>query len=73
MSEYVDDLIERGEKRFEAWAFEAEQSDGRFKCCCGRIFDLKDAETVSPDPYAIPICPTCFAEYLKSIHKEIDK
>jgi len=60
---YIPDPIEIGEARCENWAFDAEQPDGRFKCCCGKLFKLEDGETLSPDPYAVPVCPDCEDEY----------
>ena len=37
------------------------QSDGRLKCHCGNIFDSdKEGGTLSPNPYAMPVCGECF-------------
>lgn len=52
--------IERGEDRCESWAIDNVRGD-EMKCCCGRTCKLSEAETLSPDPYAIPVCPDCFA------------
>lgn len=55
----IPDPIERGEARCEAWA--AENVRGNVATCqCGNEFNLRDAQTISPDPYAIPVCPECF-------------
>ncbi len=64
--EYVEDHIERGEASCEAWEEEARQPDGRYKCCCGKLFILEDGETLSPDPYAIPVCRICARKYFSS-------
>ena len=56
---HVPDLLERGESRCEDW--EAANVRGeRFKCCCGNWCDISKAETLSPDPCAISVCPSCF-------------
>jgi len=59
----IPDPIERGESRCERWLSEAEQPDGRVKCDCGKLFNLDEGETLSPDPYAIPVCPACARDY----------
>ena len=53
------DPIERGEARCEAWYAEAVRPDGRVKCQCGRLFNLEDGETLTSDPFGIPICRNC--------------
>ncbi|MCP4262780.1 MAG: hypothetical protein GY774_35525 [Planctomycetes bacterium] len=35
---------------------------GHFKCYCGKIVPLDDAQPVSSDPYSMPGCPDCFKE-----------
>lgn len=55
----VPDPIERGEARCEDWAID-NWRDGKMRCCCGKWFCENQAETLSPDPYAIPVCPECF-------------
>lgn len=63
-AEYLPDPVERGVARCEAWADENVDGD-EATCGCGRTFKLEDGETISPDPYAIPICPLCFEEWWK--------
>lgn len=64
----IPDPIERGESLCEAWA--AENLHGEIATCqCGREFNVNEGDTVSPDPYAIPVCPTCFAEWVDSTKK----
>ena len=58
----IPDPIERGEQACDDWYFDSKVGD-KHRCGCGRLFDLDDGETVSPDSYAIPICPTCFGEW----------
>lgn len=55
---YMLDPIERGEARCERWASERVTGDV-FLCGCGVECPLDAGETLSPDPYAIPICPGC--------------
>lgn len=60
----IPDPIELGEASAERAFDELSQPDGRLKCYqCGTIFD-PDTEggTLSPDPYAMPVCGTCFAK-----------
>jgi hypothetical protein len=63
--ERIPDPIERGEARCEDWLFDSKVGD-KHRCSCGRLFSLEDGETVSADPYAIPVCPTCFGEWWDS-------
>jgi len=57
----LPDFCERGESRCEEW--EAHSVHGyTFTCCCGNRCLLSLGETLSPDPYAIPVCPECFAK-----------
>lgn len=59
----LPDPLERGEARIERWA--AENLCGDIATClCGREFNIEDGQTLSPDPFAIPVCPTCFDELL---------
>lgn len=62
---YIPDPIERGEMRCEAWADENLRGDIA-TCSCGKEFNLSEGETTSADPYAIPICKDCFAEWYES-------
>lgn len=56
---YVPDPIERGESSCEDWYFD-NVKNGIATCCCGNEFNIDEGETLSPDPYAIPVCPECF-------------
>lgn len=40
------------------------QPDGRLVCGCGKLFRLGEAQATSANPYATPICPSCFDEWL---------
>jgi len=62
--DYIPDIIERGEDRCEAWALENVQGNVA-TCSCGDTFDLGKGETLSPNPYAIPVCPKCFEKAVK--------
>lgn len=55
----MPDFYERGEARCENWAAE-NVSKNRFRCYCGDWCDMEDGESLSTDPYAIPVCPQCF-------------
>ncbi|MEQ8636856.1 hypothetical protein [Gimesia maris] len=67
---YLPDPIEMAEARCEDWAFENVTGDS-FRCECGDIVKLDEAESLSPDPYAIPVCSACVEYYSK--HKQIQK
>lgn len=58
----IPDPIERGEASAERAYDELSQPDGKFKCyLCGAIFDPdEEGGTLSPDPYAMPVCGSCF-------------
>lgn len=62
-SNHIPDPIERGERRCEDWAAENVRGD-MFKCGCGNWWPLEDAETTSPDPWAIPVCGECFSKWV---------
>jgi hypothetical protein len=56
---YIPDPIEIGEDRCENWAF-ANVEGNIATCSCGNKFELDKGKTLSPDPYAIPVCEKCF-------------
>lgn len=62
--EYIPDPVELGEARAERACEELEQPDGRFRCYqCMAIFDAQaQGGTLSPDPYAMPVCGKCLFE-----------
>lgn len=60
---YIPDPIERGEARAERWA--AERIDGdMYTCACGNKCKLEECQSLSPDPYAEPFCPSCVDGFL---------
>lgn len=59
----VPDPIERGEQKCEDWHDQCVDGD-EFVCDCGNRCKLSDGETLSPDPYAIPVCQDCFNDYM---------
>ncbi len=61
---YIPDVLERMEASAERAYDELCQPDGKFKCYqCGAIFDAEhEGGTLSPDPYAMPVCGDCFAK-----------
>lgn len=60
----LPDPIERGLQRCEDWYFDNVKGD-IVTCGCGNKFKLEEGEIVSPDPYAIPVCESCFEEWFK--------
>lgn len=46
-----------------------DNGDGTLTCECGKIFDSNDGEVVSPNPYALPVCPDCFYEWKEYISR----
>jgi len=65
---YIPDPIERAEAVVENWAYDNIKGN-QFKCGCGKWCDLQDGETLSPNPYAIPVCPDCAEEHYKKKEK----
>ena len=62
--------VESKESAAEDAYFDMLQKDGRLKCGCGKLFDAEDeGGTVSPDPWAMPVCGDCFDEWYKSMQK----
>jgi len=57
------DIIKRMERLAELEYDKMSQPGGKLKCDCGRIFDPdKEGGTVSPNPYAMPVCGECLEE-----------
>ena len=60
----MKDIIERAEDAAETQYYRMIQPDGMMKCYCGRFFDPDEEGTViSQDPYAMPVCNSCFQEF----------
>jgi len=55
---YISDHIERMENVVEAWA-DDNIKGSKFLCSCGKWCELNDAETLSSNPYALPVCSVC--------------
>ena len=66
MSDYIPDPIELAEAKASHAFNELEQPGGKFKCYqCEALFDPSDeGGTLSPDPYAMPVCGVCFESEL---------
>ena len=60
----LPDPIERLEMVAENWAYDNIKG-GKFLCGCGKWCELEDAETLSSNPYAIPVCPDCAVEWFE--------
>lgn len=58
LSEMLPDLITLGEASVEAWADENVVGDIA-TCQCGNTFKLNQGESLSPNPYATPVCKEC--------------
>ncbi len=57
--EYIPDPIELGEAKAEAWAKELFVGN-KCRCIeCKVLFELDELITLSPDPYAPPVCEEC--------------
>ena len=54
------DLFESMEASAELQFDLMQQPDGQLKCSCGKLFDPDEGTCISPNPYAMPVCPTCF-------------
>jgi len=62
----MKDFIEQLEDAAESSYYETLQPDGRLKCSCGRLFESAEGAVVSPNPYATPVCPSCFDAWLEA-------
>ena len=61
---YIPDPIERLEAFAERWLDENVHGDS-FKCGCGEMCELRDGQSIDPNPYAPPVCPDCFREWFE--------
>jgi len=59
---YIPDPIERMEASAERWA-DDNIKGSKFLCGCGKWCELNNAETLSPNPYALPICRGCAEDH----------
>lgn len=67
---YVPDPIERAEAGAEAAYYDLYQGNGMIKCyMCDNVFPEDEGEILSPDPYAMPACPSC----AEKAHQEWEK
>ena len=66
---YLPDPIERMEASAEAWADEHVKGN-MFKCGCGKMCKIMDANTASPNPYSPLVCPACMDELIEQWKKE---
>lgn len=60
----IPDPVQRGEASAERAFDELSQPGGLFKCYqCDALFDPdKEGGTITPDPYAMPVCAKCYDE-----------
>ena len=66
MRDFLENMEAAAERRLD----EMTQPCGKLKCGCGKLFAMEDGETVSSNPYAMPVCPQCFQEWLEQINKK---
>jgi len=68
------DQIESWENAAERRYDEMAQPDGKLKCDCGSNFDPNiEGGTLSPNPYAMPVCDKCFNEAIKALKEKETK
>jgi len=62
----MKDFIERAEESAERQYYDMLQPNGKLQCPgCHKIFDPdEEGATVSPGPYAMPVCGDCFNEWM---------
>lgn len=66
---YIPDPVERMENRAERWYDEFIEGD-EFICGCSKRCKIVDGETISSNPYAIPVCPDCCKKLIKDEKKK---
>lgn len=64
------DQIEMWEESAERTLDDMAQPDGRLKCFCGELFEMKDACQISPNPWSPPACPKCYERAMKEWEKQ---
>ena len=65
MYDEIDEL-ESMEHAAEIRYFNMLQPDGKLKCDCGKFFNPEDGEITSQNPFALPVCPECFSEWMEN-------
>lgn len=57
-----EDILESMEAAADAWYHDNVIGD-EFRCGCGVMCKLDDSVSISPKPYAPPVCPACADDY----------
>lgn len=64
MKDIIENFEDAAEQRF--YKMTEGLPEGKFRCDCGNIDDLGNANTVSVNPYSAIICGKCFEEMLNN-------
>jgi len=67
MKDIIENFEDAAERRFDEMT--KGLPEGKFRCDCGNIEDLGNANTISANPYSVPICRKCFNEMLQEKRK----
>ena len=59
MRDFIENLEAAAERQYDDML----QPNGKLKCGCGKLFNSSNGAMVSPNPYAMPVCPSCFNEW----------
>ena len=66
MKDFIENLEEAAEKFFDEMYIPPDH----FKCGCGKIEHLDNAQPISNNPYAMPVCNKCFEEWYAELQKK---
>lgn len=68
MRDFVENLEDAAERNYDEMT--ANVPDGYFRCYCGKIAKLSEAQPMSSNPYAMPGCPECFDEMISKLKED---
>ena len=63
MIDIIESMENAAERRFDEMT--KGLSEGKFRCRCGNVEDLYNANTATANPYSEPICSKCLEQILK--------
>ena len=68
MKDFIENMEDAAEREFYEMTHDVPK--GSFRCFCGKIAKLSDAQPMSVNPYSSPGCPDCFDEMISKLQRD---